>query len=154
GKLMGMVLRLLTSDLSLFDDNNIRLQILGSRDHLTDKLLAAIEAAEARTADNTAGTLALCFNYGGQQEIADAYKQMLRAGVAPADVTPEAVAQYVFAPDGPPLDVVVRGSGEQRLSNFMLWRAAYGELLFLDTLWPDMTQQDVTAILEEDSRRS
>lgn len=152
-KLMGLVLRLLTSDLPMFDDNNIRLRILGSRDRLSDKLVTAIEEAEARTANNTAGTLALCFNYGGQQEIVDAYKSLIQAGVQSEDVTPEVVAEYLYAPEIPPIDIVVRTSGEQRLSNFMLWRAAYSELLFLDTQWPDMTKADVTAILEEYSRR-
>lgn len=153
-KLMGLVLKLLTSDLPMFDERNIRLRVLGAREQLSDKIIAAIDEAEARTASNTAGTLALCFNYGGQQEIADAYAAMLRASVDASTVTPELIGQYVYAPDVPMIDIVVRTSGEQRLSNFMLWRAAYSELLFIEKPWPDMTSDDVTAILKEYTRRN
>lgn len=154
GRLMGLVLKLLTSDLHIFDDKDVKLRILGSRENVSEKILRAIDDAEARTADNKSGTLAICFNYGGQLEIADAYRQMIRAGVAPEDVTPEVIEQYLYAPEVPPLDIIVRTSAEQRLSNFMLWRSAYSELLFLDKPWPDMTKADVTGILKEYTSRS
>lgn len=153
-KLMGLVLKLLTSDLHLFDENDIRLKILGSTENVSDKILKAINDAEARTADNTRGTLAVCFNYGGQLEIADAVKNIVQSGVPAEDITPDVIGQNLYYPEIPPVDLVVRTSGEQRLSNFMLWRAAYSELLFLEKLWPDMTKDDVTAILEEYSRRT
>lgn len=153
-KLMGLVLRLLTSDLPIFDERNIKLVILGSRERVSPKINKAIDAAEARTANNTAGTLAVCFNYGGQLEIADACKKIVAAGVAAGEVTPEMIERHLYAPEVPPMDLVVRTSGEQRLSNFMLWRAAYSELLFLDKPWPDMTKDDVTDILNEYMRRS
>lgn len=154
GHLMGLVLKLLTSDLHLFSENNIRLKILGSTDQVSEKILAAINDAEATTADNTRGTLAICFNYGGQLEIADAVKEIVRSGVPADDITPDLIAQNLYYPEIPPLDLIVRSSGEERLSNFMLWRAAYSEFIFRDTLWPDMTKDDVAAILEEYSRRS
>ena len=151
---MGLVLKLLTADLPLFDEHNIRLRILGSREGVAGRICTAIDEAEARTAGNTRGTLALCFNYGGQLEIADAMKSMLAAGVTPEQVTPELIGEHLYGgTDIPPVDLVVRTSGEQRLSNFMLWRAAYSELLFLDKPWPDMTKDDVHAILEEYSKR-
>lgn len=152
-KLMGLVLKLLTSDLHIFDENNIKLKILGSRERVSDKILKAIDEAEERTASNTRGTLAICFNYGGQQEIVDACKKIVQSGMAAETITSEVIAEQLYAPEVPPLDLLVRSSGEQRLSNFMLWRAAYSELLFLDKLWPDMTKEDVTAILKEYSRR-
>lgn len=152
-KLMGLVLKLLTSDLHLFDENNIKLKILGSREHVSDKILDAIDKAEAQTVNNTNGTLAVCFNYGGQLEIADAFKKIIQSGVELEDVTPELITQNLYVPEVPSLDLIVRTSGEQRISNFMLWRAAYSEFLFLEKLWPDMTKDDVTAILEEYSRR-
>lgn len=148
-RLMGLVLKLLTADLPKFDEKNIRLRVLGSRERVSDKILKAIDDAEARTAGNTGGTLAICFNYGGQLEIADACKKIVQSGVSADEVTPELIAQNLYAPEVPPIDLVVRTSGEQRLSNFMLWRAAYSELLFLDKPWPDMTKDDVAAILEE-----
>lgn len=152
-KLMGLVLKLLSSDLHLFDENNIRLRVLGSRQRVSDSILEAIDKAELQTANNTKGTLAICFNYGGQLEIADAVKSIIESGIASNDVTPELISRHLYAPEVPPLDLIVRTSGEQRLSNFMLWRSAYSEFLFLEKLWPDMTKDDVAAILEEYLRR-
>lgn len=154
GKLMSLVLKLLTSDLHIFEENNIKLRILGSRERVSDKILRAIDDAEARTAANTRGTLAVCFNYGGHEEIAAACKQIVQLGTSADAITPELIAQNLYAPEVPPLDMIVRTSGEQRLSNFMLWRAAYSELFFLDKLWPDMTKADVADILDEYARRS
>lgn len=153
-KLMTLVLKLLTSDLRVLEENNIRLRVLGSRENVSEKIIKAIDDAEARTANNARGTLALCFNYGGHQEIVEAVKKIVQAGSTPDDITPELIASKLYAPDVPSVDLVVRTSGEKRLSNFMLWRAAYSEFLFLDKFWPDMTKEDVTAILEEYSRRN
>jgi len=153
GKLMGLVLKLLTSDLHLFAERNVRLRIIGSRENVSDRILKAIDDAEATTKDNTGGTLIVCFNYGGQLEIADAVKKIVQEGVAADDVTPELIAQNLYAPEVPAIDMLVRTSGEQRVSNFMLWRAAYSELMFIDKLWPDMTKDDVAAIIEEYSKR-
>lgn len=148
-RLMGLVLKLLTADLPIFEKKNIRLRVLGTRERVSERILKAIDDAEARTANNTAGTLAVCFNYGGQLEIADACKKIVQSGAAADDITPALIEQYLYAPEVPPIDLIVRTSGEQRLSNFMLWRSAYSELLFLDKPWPEMTKDDVTAILEE-----
>lgn len=153
GKLMGLVLKLLTSDLHLFAERNVRLRIIGSRENVSDRILKAIDDAEATTKDNTGGTLIVCFNYGGQLEIADAVKKIVQEGVAASDVTPGLIAQNLYAPEVPAIDMLVRTSGEQRISNFMLWRAAYSELMFIDKLWPDMTKDDVAAIIEEYSKR-
>lgn len=152
-RLMGLVLKLLSADLPRFDEKNIRLVVLGSSENVSPKILKAIRDAEARTANNTRGTLAVCFNYGGHQEIADACKKIVQEGIPTDEITPEIVAEHLYAPEVPPVDMIVRTSGEQRISNFMLWRAAYSELMWLDKLWPDMTKDDVTAILEEYSRR-
>lgn len=154
GALMKLVLKIAIDDLHIFQKNNIRIKIVGSRGRLDKKVLKAIENVEQQTAQNTKGTLAVCFNYGGQQEIADACKKIVQSGVKSGDITPELIEQNLYVPEVPPIDLVVRTSGEQRLSNFMLWRSAYSELLFVDKFWPDMTKDDVTSILEEYSRRS
>lgn len=154
GKLMELVLRLLISDLRIFKDKNIRLLILGSPDNLSDKILKAIKNAELKTAQNTAGTLALCFNYGGHQEIVDAFKKIIKSGVKADDISTELISNNLYAPEVPPLDLIVRTSGEQRLSNFMMWRSAYSEIMFVDKNWPDMTKEDVVYIIEEYSKRS
>jgi len=148
GRLMGLILKIFTSDLHIMQDKNIRLRVLGTQNGVSDKVLRAIAEAEAATKDNTGGTLALCFNYGGQMEIVDAVKQIIQKGVPASEVTPELISDNLYDPEIPPCDIVVRTSGEQRLSNFMLWRSAYSELLFIEKNWPDMTKQDVTDIIE------
>jgi len=150
---MGLVLKLLTSDLPIFDKNNIKLRVLGSRDNVNDRILKAIDSAESQTANNTAGTLAICFNYGGQLEIVDAVKKVIQSGFSADDVTIDLISQNIYAPEVPPMDLLVRTSGEQRISNFMLWRAAYSEIMFIDKLWPDMRKDDVTSIMKEYRKR-
>lgn len=152
-KLMGIMLEFLTADTHIFNENNIKLKILGSREGVDESILKAIDNAEQQTAANEAGTLAVCFNYGGQLEIADAVKKIIQAGTPAAEITPELIAANLYSPEIPPVDIVVRTSGEQRLSNFMLWRAAYSELMFIEKFWPDMQKEDVSAIIKEYSRR-
>lgn len=152
-KLMGLMLRLAKTDVKELIDNNIRVKFVGTRDGLSDQLVEAIEGAEAKTEHLTGGTACVCFNYGGQGELVDAVKAIIRDKYEADTITPQLLEEHLYVPDIPPLDMIVRTSGEQRLSNFMLWRAAYSELLFLNKYWPDMTKQDVAAILEEYSRR-
>ncbi|MDB5186907.1 MAG: diphosphate synthase [Candidatus Saccharibacteria bacterium] len=153
-KLMGLITYAFKMDLQSFIDNNVQLRIIGSRERLSDKVNKIIDQAEEKTAGMTGGVFVLCLNYGGQAEIADACKKIVQSGVDVDQITPELIAQNLYAPDVPPIDIVVRTSGEQRLSNFMLWRSAYSELMFIEKFWPDMTKDDVTGILEEYSRRS
>ena len=152
--LMGLLLRVLESDVPIFVENRIRLRVIGTREGLPKAVIKAIDRAEATTAELDGGELLLCLNYGGHLEIADACKKIIESGVAADEVTPELIAKNLYAPEVPPCDLIVRTSGEQRLSNFMLWRAAYSELLFVDKLWPDMTKDDVSVILEEYQRRN
>lgn len=153
-RLMNLFVSAVKNDIDYIQKQQVRVVVLGGRDNLDAKILAAIENIESKTAENTAGVLALCFNYGGQAEIADAVKKIVQSGVSADEVTPELITQYLYAPEVPPCDVIVRTSGEQRLSNFMLWRAAYSELIFLNKNWPDMRKEDVTAILEEYKKRN
>lgn len=152
-KLMNLILRLFTTDASIFTEKNIRLKVLGMRDGLDDKILKAMDALEEKSKNNTAGTLAICLNYGGQREIVDAVKKIVQLGVDAADINEDLIAEHLYGGEVPPVDVIVRTSGEKRLSNFMLWRAAYSELIFLDKMWPEMTNDDVDAIIEEYTRR-
>lgn len=153
-KLMGLLLRMLKSDLHLFDEHNIKLKFLGSRENVQDRILEAMDEAEAKTANNTGGTLAICFNYGGQLEIVDAVKKIIQSDVSPDDVTVDTISNNLYEPEIPPIDLAVRTSGEHRISNFMLWRISYSELLFLDKYWPDMTKDDVRDIIKEYGKRS
>ncbi len=151
--LMELVYALMTREFQALEDRGVRFRLLGSRDHLPARLLTASDELEERTAHFTRGTLAFCLNYGGQQELAEAFKAIMLAGVAPADVTPELVARYLYAPEIPPLDLVIRTSGEQRISGFMLWRAAYAEFCFVEENWPDFTAEGLHVALAEFARR-
>lgn len=151
--LMALVLRLFTTDSHMFDENGIRLKVLGMREGLNKNIIKEINRLEDRTKDNTNGTLAICLNYGGQGEIVDAVKKIVQSGIAAEEIDETLIAENLYGAEVPPVDVVVRTSGEKRLSNFMLWRAAYSEFIFLDKMWPDMTKDDVVGIMEEYSRR-
>lgn len=153
-KIMDLLMKVLTEDLHYFNEENVRLRIIGGRDKLKPGVIKSIEAAEESTKNNTGGELLLCINYGGQQEIVDAVKNIIHGGVQASSVTADMIAQNLYAPDIPPCDMIVRTSGEQRLSGFMLWRASYSELMFIKKHWPDMTKADVSAILEEYEKRN
>jgi len=133
---------------------NIKVVFLGQEDRLSKKNIKLIRAAEDKTRNNTRGTLALCLNYGGRSEIADAFKQMIAKGVKPEDMTPELIREHIYHPEIPDVDLIIRTSGEQRLSNFMLWRAAYSELYFkADKHWPAFTVADLDDALADYARR-
>lgn len=152
--LMKLVVEVFTRDTKSFMEKGVRVVFLGSRDRLSDKVLSAIENTEAKTKDNARGTLALCFNYGGQLEIVDAIKSIVDSGVSSDDVDVDLVADNLYSPEIPPVDLMIRTSGEQRLSNFMLWRMAYSELFFTDKHWPAFTVEDLDTALTEYAGRS
>lgn len=152
-KLMRLVLRLVTTDLPEFRKHDVRIIVAGSREGVDAKIVAAIENAEAVTAANKSGTFVICFNYGGHREIADAIKKIVQDGVESDDITEQLVSGYLYAPEVPPADLIVRTGGDQRISNYMLWRAAYSEFIFLKKSWPDMTKDDVHSIIEEYAKR-
>lgn len=149
--LMKLFLRMFTSDLDEVVGENVRIVIAGTDDRLDKKIIQAARNAEAKTANNTRATVLLCFNYGGQKEIVEAVKKLVDSG---EEVNEENISKNLYAPDVPPCDIIVRTSGEQRLSNFMLWRAAYSELLFVDKDWPDMDASEVKKVIAEYNNRS
>lgn len=144
--LMNLVIKAVEKHLTTFHEQGIKIVHLGSREGLSDKVLAAIDKSVEKTKHNTNGTLGLCFNYGGQQEIIDAANHALKDGKT--SLTPDDIEQNLYAKDIPPLDLVIRTSGEQRLSGFMLWRASYAEILFVEKLWPDFTVDDLDSAIQ------
>ena len=152
--LMNLLKWVLGHEVAILHKENIRVRFLGSRHGLSQTIQAAIDAAEDKTKDNVSGTLAFCLNYGGKQEIADACRRLVELGTAPEAITTKAIEQQLYAPDIPPVDLIIRTSGEQRLSNFMLWRAAYSELYFVDKHWPAFTADDLDLALAEYARRT
>ncbi len=153
GYLMKLVTTALKEYLEEFHRSNIRILVLGTRERLDTTVIKAIEKSEERTKNNTGGTLALCFNYGGQKEIIDAARNLVKQGKSADGINDEAFAGALYHPEVPPLDMVVRTSGEQRLSGFMLYRAAYAELLFMEKHWPDFTKEDIDSVLDEYAKR-
>lgn len=151
---MRLIRRLFKVDMKQLLKDDFKLVVLGGRERLPEDINQMIDEAEEVSKDGKRATLAMCFNYGGQQEIVRATRRILEAGIEPEMITVEAFEGFLDHSDIPPCDIVVRTSGEQRLSNFMLWRSAYSEFLFLDKLWPDMRAHDVDAIIEEYNRRS
>lgn len=146
--IMSLVRRLLKNDLKQFIKKGYKILVLGERTMIPADIVQAIDDAEAKSADGTKATLAICFSYGGQEEIVRAAQRLIEQGVAASEVTLESFVEALDQPSVPPCDLIVRTSGEQRLSDFMLWRSAYSEFIFLDKLWPEMTKEDVASILE------
>ncbi|MDL2341798.1 MAG: polyprenyl diphosphate synthase [Patescibacteria group bacterium] len=151
--IMSILKWVLRHEVKQFNKENIRLRVIGSKAKLGAALLTAIHDAEKLTENNTAGTILLCLDYGGQQEIVDAVKRIAATGVAPADITADLIADNMYAPDVPPLDLIIRTSGEQRLSNFMTWEAAYSELSFNDKNWPEFNETDLRAAMDHYGQR-
>lgn len=151
--LMKLVVRAVELHLDEFHKKNIKIIVVGSLENVPKSVLGAIRRTEEKTSANSGGTLALCFNYGGRTEIVDAAKAMLASGVAADDLTEDAFHAYLYKPELPDVDLLIRTSGEQRTSGFMLWRAAYAELLFVPKMWPDFTVEDLSDCISEYSRR-
>lgn len=154
GYLMKLVTKAAETYLDDFNRAGIRIVALGSRDGLSATVLKAIDKAEKKTEKNTAGTLALCFNYGGHDEIIQATKQLIQQNIEADDITKEVFESALYHPEIPPVDLLLRTSGEQRISGFMLYRAAYAELLFVDKYWPDMTMKDMETALATYAERN
>jgi len=150
---MRIIRSIFKRELKRLIQEGCRFVALGDMETIPDDIREMIRDAEESSRDGTRATLAMCFNYGGQQELVHATRAIVESGIPAEQVTMKVLAEHLYYPEIPPCDLVVRTSGEQRLSNFMLWRSAYSELLFLDKFWPDMRKEDVTAIIDEYNRR-
>lgn len=136
------------------NDMGIRIRFAGRRNwRVPKRVLRRMDEAVELTKNNREMTLTIAFNYGGRAEIIDAVKQMLEDGVAIDRITERKLERYLYEPTMPDVDLLIRTSGEHRLSNFLLWQMAYSELLFTDTLWPDFRRKDLyEAVLEYQAR--
>ena len=125
----------------------VRVKWAGRRPRLWRSVIDELEVAERMTARNTGLTLTMCVNYGGRVELADAVRKVAAEVAAgrlhPDRITEKTIAKHLYVPDLPDVDLFLRSSGEQRTSNFLLWQSAYAEMVFLDTLWPDFTREDL-----------
>ncbi len=157
GELMGLLRHYLRSELANLHKEGIRLRTIGDRTQLPSDIGEMIEAAETLTKDNTKLNLTLALNYGGRQEIASAARHLAQAACE-GKLNPDAVDEHVFESflftgGLPDPDLVIRTSGEKRISNFLLWQSAYAEYVFLDVYWPDFSADHLAQAIEEFSRR-
>lgn len=151
--LMGLLRLYLRNEVKTLHKNGIRLRVIGDRSRLGPDIVALIEESEAKTAGNAAMTLILALSYGGRQEIAAAAAALaadVAAGRLAADQVDEAaLSARLFTAGIPDPDLIIRTSGEQRISNFLLWQCAYAELVFLDVLWPDFGRDDLLQAIRD-----
>jgi len=147
--LMGLLKRFLLADLDEIARNNVRLKIIGDYKALSDDVVELLEGALARTAGNSGMILAIALNYGAQAEIARA----AAAAAAKGPITPETIEAELDTAGLPPLDLLIRTSGEVRLSNFLLWQAAYAEMWFTPVLWPDFKLNHLQAAMDSFAQR-
>lgn len=147
--LMDLALKIFSSDLEELIQKGIRVVVSGSKEKLEPKIVKAIDESTDRTAKNHKGTINLCFNYGGQQEIADAVIKIIKSNLPAESITPELIRDNLYNPELPPVDYIVRTSGEQRLSNFLLWDSAYAELEFVPVHWPAFSIKNLDLVLSE-----
>ena len=152
GALMGLFRAYFRSDMDELVARNVRMRIIGHRGRVANDIQQMILDSESRTSGNNGLNLTFAFDYGGKEEIAAAARELARAAAEgrldPETITPDLFASRLFTSALPDPDLVIRTSGEHRLSNFLLWQSAYAELLFTETLWPDFGRADLTAALE------
>lgn len=150
--LMGLLQRYIETDLADLHSEGVRIRVLGRRQELTDKLVGLIDRAEALTADNTRLYLQIAFNYGSREELADAASRLARRAAAgtldPMSITPDIMDAEMLTAGLPDPDLIIRTSGEYRLSNFLLWQSAYSEFYFTDLMWPDFDRAELERALE------
>ena len=154
---MNLLRQYLKESLADFQHENIVVKFIGNRDELAPDIRELIEESEESTAHKTGMTLNIALNYGGQQEIAAAARA-LATKVADGELKPEEIDEKLleralYTEDQPPVDLILRHSGEYRLSNFLIWQSAYAEFVFMDVLWPDFKEEDLDRAFEEYARR-
>ncbi|MBY9061714.1 isoprenyl transferase [Sphingomonas yunnanensis] len=157
GALMKLLKFFIRNDLAELVRENVRLRVLGDYRRFPADVVELVDDALSRTATNTGPILAIALNYGAQAELVTAARRLAeraaRDGLAPETIDAAAIEAELETRDLPPLDLLIRTSGEQRLSNFLLWQAAYAELLFVDTLWPDFDAAALAAALDSFGKR-
>jgi undecaprenyl diphosphate synthase len=157
GELMGLLRRFIRNDLAELHRSGVRVRIIGEREGLDPDIGRLLLEAEELTKDNDGLTLVVAFNYGARQEITRAARriaeQVAQGRLTLADITMDTVGRFLDAPDLPDPDLIIRTSGEQRLSNFLLWQAAYSELVFVPINWPDFDRAALEAAIREYQQR-
>jgi undecaprenyl diphosphate synthase len=147
--LIGIFIETIERELPDLARQGVRVRFIGRRDRATDALRAKMAELEGGTAENERLQLWIAFDYGGRAEIVEATRRLVEEGADPRDIDENAIASRLYAPEMPEPDVLIRTSGELRVSNFLLWQLAYTELIFVETLWPDFAERDLRQALAE-----
>ncbi len=155
--LMGLLRFYLRSEVASLAKNGVRLRVIGERDRLDDDIVSLIKDAENRTCNNSALTLTIALSYGGRAEITLSARRICEDVIAGKvnieDIDDGLFSRYLFTDGLPDPDLLIRTSGEKRISNFLLWQLAYAEFVFVDTLWPDFSRVEFQAAIDEFQRR-
>ena len=157
GELMGLLRRFVRNDLAELHKNNVRVRVIGERTGLDPDIGRLLTEAEELTKNNDGLILVVAFNYGARQEIVRAAQrignEIAQGRMSPADIDMDSIGRFLDAPDIPDPDLIIRTSGEQRLSNFLLWQSAYSELVFVPTYWPDFDRAALESAIREYQQR-
>lgn len=152
--LMALMREYIEADLARLKRENVRIRILGTRNGLSDDVIALIDRAERDTARNTKFNLNIAFNYGGRDEMLRAMRRATEAGADLSSMSESDFADFLDTKGLPDPDLVIRTSGEKRISNYLLWQTAYSEFVFTDVLWPDFSRDDLLSAMNEYTQRN
>lgn len=151
--LMGLFQMALTKEIPIFMKKEIRLRVIGRRQELSERLQKATIKAEEATKNNNKGTLNLAINYGGRLEIVEAVKKIIKKKINPSKITDKLISENIWLAGQPDPDLIIRTSGEQRLSGFLTWESVYSELYFVKCHWPDFSEKDLDKAIDDYNNR-
>ncbi len=154
GFLMKLLKKALTEEVDKFNKEGIRIKFLGTREKLSKDLIKSIENIEEITKNNKNGVINLCFNYGGRLEIVEAVKEIVKKGFKPEEVTEELITQNTWMGDIGDPELIIRTSGEKRLSGFLTWQSVYSEFYFTNIHWPDFSKQELDKAIKDFENRN
>jgi undecaprenyl diphosphate synthase len=151
--LMKLLNKVFTDEVEKFNKKGIRIRVIGSRDKLSKEIKKNLLNAQERTKNNKKGTLNLCFNYGGRPEIAQAVKEIIKKGLKESEITEETITKNTWMGDQPDPELIIRTSGEQRLSGFLTWQSVYSEFYFTKCHWPEFSEKDLDEAVKDYEKR-
>ena len=151
--LMGIMARAIHKEIPDLKKHGIKFKHIGSKNNLSKSILRDIRFAENETKDNDKMTVYVAFDYGGQEDILNAVRSIVRNRHSVERVDKDLIRKYLYAPDAPDFDIILRTSGEKRISNFSLWQSAYAEFIYRDKYWPDFSEEDIIGVIEEYHQR-
>ncbi len=151
--LMDLLATTLVAELDELNENNVKMNFIGDMSKLNSNLQQIIEKSKEKTKDNTGVVLTVAINYGSRDEIINAVKNIIKDGKKESEITPDLISKYLYTNDIPDPDLLIRTSGEKRISNYLLWQIAYSEIYFTDIFWPEFDKQELCLAIKEFAQR-